>query len=199
MLKWWKSGSSENRRTGKCISRVPIFFAASETARYASSADSKRELRPGYDSRNYILRDNSIMFHGSCTHALVRPDMQCVSFYYTETSFRQRCYWSLTNDIVFSLENRHRYCHSSLQEGKITSQEKSRITRLRIPVFFISHANDMHHPQAWTAIRSAQLRHCTSWRAASVNNTISLFTSVPMRFTCIAPTFAFPHTMRAAL
>lgn len=66
-----KVGERWKSLDGKMYLACIHFFAASKR-RYASSADSKRELQPGRDSRDYILRDNSIMFHGWCTHALAR-------------------------------------------------------------------------------------------------------------------------------
>jgi len=110
------------------VSRVYpfFFFLPHPKRRYASSANSKRELQPGHDSRNYILRDNSIMFHGWCTHALARVDMRRVSFYYTETSFRQRRYWLSRTTSCFrkNLNSSPILSIHHLQKGrKITSEE----------------------------------------------------------------------------
>lgn len=194
-MKKWEQWKSPDRKM--YLACTHFFCAASETARYASSADSKRELRPGHDSRNYILRDNSIMFHGWCTHALVQ------GWYATCIVLLHGDIFSTTslpiNDIVF-FAGKHEPVIDIVAKGrgnvarKITANETTNScfsSRTRTACIILRREPQLDRHNCVIARRG--------WRAASVNNTISLFTSVPMRFTCIAPTFAFPHIMRAAL
>lgn len=101
----------------------PFFFLPHPKRRYASSADSKRELRPGHDSRNYILRDNSIMLHGWRTHAFA----PC--WYATCTVLLRGDVFSTvslqTTGGVFAGKTRahHRYCRPYCDKERITPQE----------------------------------------------------------------------------